>query len=474
MSMEAITNFLFENRCKKLSVHCVGDAMIDEYYNVNVNRISPEFPMPIMLSEDDKPICRPGGAANVAYQLRHFNAWVELICNLDHRAFDLFKEHDVSYTYSATMARDKKLPIKRRFLDNGIQVKRWDIEVKGHGVSEKDYKFSMDYCIDQYKRMAPLADIAILSDYDKGFFSDYYAHLWTTTLKQRGTKTIVDPKKGPINKWKFCTVFKPNAAEARELSGLTDHHAQCRFFKQTLDCEHVIITKSGEGLAGIWGKEYFEYTPEDKVYAESVIGAGDCFDAILALALGHGIHVVEAAQIAFEAGKIYVQNKMNRPIVPAELSKTRIVHPDDLASRDFKLVFTNGCFDILHAGHLQTLEFAKAKGDKLVVAINSDESVKQLKGDNRPIIPEDQRAKILASLRMVDFVVIFNELTPIEAIQKCEPDVLVKGGDYEIENIVGANVVKEVYTCPVVEGVSTTDLLRAANYYPLPKTMPSI
>jgi len=192
---------------------------------------------------------------------------------------------------------------------------------------------------------------------------------------------------------------------------------------------------------------------------ESVIGAGDCFAAVFGMAVGHGFTVAESAEIAWNAGAVYVQRKMNRPIIPAEVSWDGIVEPDDLLDRDFKLVFTNGCFDILHKGHLQTLRFAKEKGDKLVVALNTDESVRRLKGEDRPVKPLEQRMAVVAALDCVDFVVSFSENTPLELIQKIRPEVLVKGADYRPEEIVGADVVPELFRAPIIDGLSTSCFL---------------
>jgi D-beta-D-heptose 7-phosphate kinase/D-beta-D-heptose 1-phosphate adenosyltransferase len=177
------------------------------------------------------------------------------------------------------------------------------------------------------------------------------------------------------------------------------------------------------------------------------------------MAVGYGFTVAESAEIAWNAGAVYVQANMNRPIIPGEVSWDGIVEPEDLRSRDFKLVFTNGCFDLLHEGHLNTLRFAKDKGDKLVVALNSDESIRKLKGEGRPVKPLEQRMAVMSALEMVDFVVSFPEETPAEVIDKIKPDALVKGGDWKTGTIVGEGVVPEIYRAPVVDGLSTTGFL---------------
>jgi D-beta-D-heptose 7-phosphate kinase/D-beta-D-heptose 1-phosphate adenosyltransferase len=452
--MQLLDQFLKKNRERKIKIHCLGDMLIDEYYDVKVNRISPEFPMPIMLSNDNWAVKRPGGAANVVYQYKHFNVDPLLICWCDENGRSVLEDHKIRWAH-ALSSQTCSLPIKRRFLDGGVQVVRHDIESALCGLDEHLVDFStlqIRTCIE--KSFVP--DVAILSDYNKGFFSseehrviDFY----------RGVKTIVDPKKGPLSKWKGCTIFKPNAKEALDLSGRTQWKDQAKYLQDELECEAVVITCGGDYVSGIWNNDFFMFKPERSVIVESVIGAGDCFVAFFALAIGHEFSVPEAAEIAWNAGANYVKNKRNRPIVPAELSLSGIVDPSDLVSRDFKLSFTNGCFDLIHMGHLKTLEFAKSKGDKLVVALNSDASIKRLKGESRPIKPLDQRMAVMSSLKMVDFVVSFDEDTPLELIQKIRPDALIKGSDYQEGEIVGSDIVPEVFRVPIIEGLSTTNFL---------------
>jgi D-beta-D-heptose 7-phosphate kinase/D-beta-D-heptose 1-phosphate adenosyltransferase len=427
--------------------------MVDEYYKVKVNRISPEHPVPVMVCQNEV-VRKPGGSANVAYQLKHLNVEAKLVCFHDPSAANVFLDHHICCLNSSSNF-SCALPIKRRYLDNGIQVApRHDFERPLCGLAPDQIDlFSKDFfsTILQHK-----PDVVILSDYDKGFFNssqhkiiDYY----------KDVITIVDPKKGPVDKWKGCTIFKPNSKEAAEISGKNTWQEQAKFFKQELGCEAVVITFGGEKVVGISGNDFFEFVPNKKVLVESVIGAGDCFAAFFAAAIGHGFNPVESAEIAWEAGSVYVQQRMNRPVVPAELSPDKIVSPKDLRERDFKLVFTNGCFDILHKGHIETLKFAKSKGDKLVVALNTDESIKSFKDKSRPVVPLEHRMAVISSIEHVDFVVSFNEDTPIKAIESIMPDVLVKGDGYQIKNVVGFDLVPEVFIAPSVEQASTTKFI---------------
>jgi D-beta-D-heptose 7-phosphate kinase/D-beta-D-heptose 1-phosphate adenosyltransferase len=295
----------------------------------------------------------------------------------------------------------------------------------------------------------------ILSDYNKGFFSSEknFIDLYKDTI------TIVDPKSKNIKKWQNCTIFKPNKKEAFELSGLDDWKSQCEYFIEELNCEAVVITDSGNGIVGSYNGEFFEYRPPFNIKAESVIGAGDCFAAFLALALAHGFNPIDSAKIAYHAGLVYVQQKENKPIVLADLIFDKIVKPQDLITRDFSLSFTNGCFDILHTGHLETLKFAKNKADKLIVAVNTDHSIKLLKGENRPIVPLVHRMNVLANLSMVDYVIPFDDETPIGIMEIIKPECLIKGADYQDKDVIGKEIVNEVYFAPLIENYSSTSII---------------
>lgn len=454
MEKEILQKFLQKNRQRRLNIHVLGDAMIDEYYEVKVNRISPEFPMPIMWSPKDNPSRRPGGAANVAYQFKNFNADVTLHCFPDKKAEKVFSDHKVHRW--GTMDVRATLPIKRRFLDDKVQVMRHDIESPLCRLSEELIDLFTDALCQSIVKHKMNPDVAIFSDYNKGFFNSTEHNLLE---KYHNAITIVDPKKGPLRKWRGCTIFKPNRIEAEDLTGRTKWREQAKHLQNELECESVVITDGGKKVSGVYGNDFFCFLPDKQVEVESVIGAGDSFCVFLALAVGHGFSVPEAAEIAWNAGSIYVQNNLNRPIVPGELSPNGIVHGEDLANRDFKLAFTNGCFDLLHEGHLQTLRFARGKADKLVVALNTDDSIKRLKGDDRPLKPLSQRMAVMAALEMVDYVVSFDEDTPLEVIKKIQPDVLVKGSDYKKSEIVGADIVPEVFTAPLIPDLSTTKLL---------------
>lgn len=319
--------------------------------------------------------------------------------------------------------------------------------------------------LENYKENKP--EVVVFSDYDKGMFTQWM--WWEDILNDDEVLTIVDPKKGPLKKWVGCDIFKPNKKEAEELSGLTDWREQCEFFQGELNCTAVIITQGGDGVVGVVGHRDFEYRPEVKIDAESVIGAGDCFVAFLAMTQAYAIDLMDAAGMAFEAGTVYVTNKHNKPVTKEEIRKHygdvdfKVKTPEELACVGGKLVFTNGVFDILHSSHVELLKFARKKGDKLVVALNSDESTKRLKGDPRPIKPLQERINVIKNFEFVDYVTYFEEDTPLETIKKINPHCIVKGGDYNKKEVIGYYEVHgKVHLFPYKEGDSTSNFLKKA------------
>ena len=438
--MEKILQFLDKNKKdKKISVAVMGDAMIDEYYEAKVKRISPEYPIPIIHMTDNNPVLRPGGAANVVYQFKRFNAQVDL--------------------YSLT-SENVKLPKKKRYFQDNVQLARIDVEQENYGLDEERLKNHTQKL--QQQMVSRPYDAAIFSDYGKGIFK-----FFNNDCLNKFPITIVDPKNGDISRWKGCTVFKPNQEEALKLSGKSNVRDAGIYLSEYLGAS-VVITEASKGVSVFEYRSVYEIRPDvSPAVAESVIGAGDCFVAFLTMALCHNFSLKDAAEIAFKAGTLYVLNKRNKPLYPHNLrvsvdsANGKLLDHDDLEflfDRCYKLVFTNGCFDLMHRGHIESLRFAKQQGDKLIVAINSDESVRKLK-PNRPIMSLDDRIAMLTAIEYVDYVVVFDDDTPLELIKKIRPDVVVKGADYKKQDIVGYGIVPEIKRCPLVEGISTTKII---------------
>lgn len=449
---------LLHSRSKKqVGISVIGDAMIDQYFFVKADRVSPEFPIPVLTQSRSTPLNEiPGGAGNVCMQFKPWNVNLNFFGLLNPKASGVYETCGLDTRHCVV---DKKIvvPEKRRYYQGDFPLCRLDLEYEKYGLTFGELrKYGLEL-LDKITKVSP-SDVYVLSDYGKGLFTEEFCKKCFEYFEECGKFpiTVVDPKRGPISKWRGCSIIKPNAKEAEYISGMKDWEDQVNFFMDETGCQSVIITQEGRGVVGSVMGRQFEYYPGKEVKAESVIGAGDCFIATIALCMAHGLDVLDAIELAFEAGHIYVQRKYNKPVHPYELGGD--FDPATLANRDFTLAFTNGCFDILHAGHIEMLKFAKSKADKLVVALNTDESVMR-QGKNHLLVNTlEHRKKIISALECVDFAVVFDEVTPYNLIKSIKPDVLIKGEEYT--NPVGSDLVNDVYLAPMVEGISTTGIIK--------------
>jgi D-beta-D-heptose 7-phosphate kinase/D-beta-D-heptose 1-phosphate adenosyltransferase len=402
-----------------------------------------------MLSPDGKPFrVSLGGAANVCSQFRNFNFDVDLF-SLTNEAI---KHIGAGRIGMEGCIFSRRVPVKRRFYSGEFPLCRMDVETRGYGL-DVDSLGNLQQKIFSRLLESP-ADIVIFSDYGKGLFDGVFG------LPARVSPdciTIVDPKDGPAERWRGCTIMKPNAKEAKSLTGSDEWREQCGILMEKTGCQAVVITREGSGVVGnVMGSE-FEYRPESATEAVSVIGAGDCFVAILSMCMAHSIDIRRAVEIAFKGCSSYVGRPFNSPISPVDLEVGKIVSPDSLVGRDYSLAFTNGCFDMIHPGHLALLEFAKSKAERLVVAVNSDESVRRQAKPHALVNDQATRMSVLASLGCVDYVVGFDEDTPYELLGRIRPEALVKGSDWP--NPVGAEFAGEVFLFEKVGGHSTTSII---------------
>lgn len=448
---------------KKIAI--IGDILIDSYFPVSVTRISPEHPIPVFHTPDEACTTLPGGAANVCHQFKNFNVDVALFGFVNGKAIKDFTLHVRKAITWGVASNECQVPVKKRYYDKSKEFPlcRIDIETTDYGLGEDIHQWREQIkkqFLGYLKTHKP--DMVICSDYNKGLFDKALRECIISSCRLEGIPTLVDPKKNH-KQWKGCTYFKLNEHEAKEFVPTeTNWSTIAETLQDELRCERVIITHASKGAGG--------WVADRTVDARSSIGAGDCFAAIFALAVAHQFTVDEAIQIAWNAGAVYVQKIHNEPVLPREL----LIHDDPMTAKiipvaelsdiikndtSHKYVFTNGCFDLIHAGHLDTLRFAKSKGDKLIVALNTDESIQRLKGKTRPLISLAERAKLIAALEMVNYVVEFDEDTPKEILESLKPQVLVKGGDYSKETIVGSDFIDETYVAPLVKGVSTTDII---------------
>jgi D-beta-D-heptose 7-phosphate kinase/D-beta-D-heptose 1-phosphate adenosyltransferase len=426
-----------------------GDAMLDEYYEVSADRVSPEFPIPVFHSHDDVPGIVLGGAANVCRQFSNFNFDISLFALTNERIKYLAGGINMDGCIFS-----KRVPVKKRFYSEGFPLFRFDVESQDYGLELDSLQGLRDKLLEKLLSRDPF-DVVVFSDYDKGLFrgmGEFIGRIDESTI------TIVDPKKAPLGRWRGCTIIKPNSKEAEDISGHSDWKRQCEFFMRETDCQAVVITQAGEGVVGNVQGVWFEHRPAFRKAPRSVVGAGDAFVAFLAMCMAHSIDIRRAVEIAFKACSLYVEEPHNRPLYPYQIAPSKCVDPRILQKRDFSLAFCNGCFDVLHPGHMELLKFARSKADGLVVALNSDESVRR-QGKSHPLINSlGYRKSMIAALECVDFVLDFEEDTPYELMKKVMPDVLVKGSD--CPDPVGSDLVQEVCSFGLVGGHSTTESIR--------------
>jgi D-beta-D-heptose 7-phosphate kinase / D-beta-D-heptose 1-phosphate adenosyltransferase len=451
--------FIKRNYDRPAKIAVVGDGMIDADYEVKVGRLNPEGPAPLWQSVSDNPSIRPGGASRVAHLIKNFHADVRYFGIINKELAHVLETNAISSRNS--VITECVVPTKKRFYDDGIALARWDVEVPNYGLDRGELEKCRTAL--QANLLGFDADVVIFSDYGKGVFSEE-----TNWINFAGNAlTIVDPKFPPIERWVGCHIFKPNWKEALEISGIDQWQKQCDFYRNYLECSGVVVTNGGFGLYGSAINRHFEYIPRTKRLARSVVGAGDAFSGILALCQAHSIDIIESAEIAWQCANMYVSRSDNSPLTPHDVLAVfgqKRVEPKWLRYRNFNLVFTNGVFDLMHSSHIALLKKARSMGDKLVVAVNSDDSVKQSKGSSRPIQPLEERLKMLESLDFVDYVIPFNEPTPYNQIKEIMPDRIVKGGDWKVEEIAGHDLAP-VTLVPYEEGCSTTSLIEKINSF---------
>ena len=391
---------------KMKEVLVAGDLMEDVFLHGSCERMNPEGPFPLVSLENKE--VKYGGAGNVWANLKSLNV-------------PTFFIH----------ANEKQLTRKTRIVVGNATICRFDEDVYSKNYLTKEELSSLDLENFEY---------VILSDYNKGYLRS--AKEVIEKLNSAGCKVIVDPKQEfSIYRGAWC--IKPNEKEFEKYFGKVTKENIKKF---ALKNEHklVIVTTGSRGVVYYYEGEYVELNAFTNHVAD-VTGAGDCFIAALVYALMKKFPVNEAIEIANRGAGISVQHSGTYTLTQSDLVR--------------KTVFTNGCFDIIHRGHIELLEKSKRIGDYLIVGLNSDESIKKLKGDARPINNQDDRKKTLEALRFVDEVIIFNEETPYDLIKKIKPDVITKGGDYTIDNVVG-NDLARVVIIPTVKGYSTTGILQ--------------
>ena len=468
------------------SVLVAGDIMLDIYRFGNVNRISPEAPVPVF-SETGKHKSVPGGAANVAVNMAAIGMKTALfsLVGSDAAGDALLEslqklEIDVS---AVKRSPERRTTSKLRFIGpNNQQILRVDMEETEdmHIKDVEDLFYSIERRIREFGLM-------LLSDYKKGFLSEEISKRLVELGRKNNIPVLVDVKDVNISKYKGAYLLKPNRKELGELTGMPagtidDVEKAAIKLCENAECSYVLTTLGADGmlLVNKDGKLAYSKSTAKEVY--DVTGAGDTSIAYLAADILQGKSIYEAVETANYAAGVQVSKLGTSIVYPYEVEramgreavalnrklldyyrKDGLERIADDRRNGKKAVFTNGCFDILHAGHISYLKRARELGDFLVVGVNSDASVRRLKGESRPINSLADRCLVLSALEFVDYVVPFEEDTPNRLIKAVLPDVLVKGGDYNIEEIVGKDIVEAnggiVTTVSFVPGKSTTGIV---------------
>lgn len=462
----------------------VGDVMLDQYVKGSVTRISPEAPVPVLHHKENFTV--PGGAANLAMNIAAMGGFVSVVgVTGNDPAGEELRNSIRAYpgVIADGLVQDETRPTitKMRLIAGRQQLLRIDKESMD-GVSGPVKLELEKAAIDAVSH----SEIVVLSDYAKGVLSQSLIDTIVAKAGAMGVPVLVDPKRNDFRAYTGANLITPNRAELQMATGLptTTDKEVCRAAKHASSQfgGDVLVTRSERGMT-LWRKNSGAiHIPSESLEVADVSGAGDTALAALTVWLWAGYPIEEAVKIANKAAGIAVsrlgttvvtRDDIEKALAPATshmLDHGRIVSQNEAMKiaafwrrNHEQVVFTNGCFDLLHPGHIRLLDLAAAEGDRLIVALNSDASVRRLKGPSRPVQDEGARARVIGSLRPVDLVVTFDEDTPRNVIEAIKPDVLVKGADYTEDQVVGGDFVKtyggRVVLIPLVPDKSTTALV---------------
>jgi D-beta-D-heptose 7-phosphate kinase/D-beta-D-heptose 1-phosphate adenosyltransferase len=386
-----------------MNIGLIGDHITDLYIYGSVNRISPESPIPIF--SESYSLSKEGGSGNVRANLESLGNTVEYFSN--------------------------KNSIKTRYVCNNHILFRSDNETY-----EENKRIHYDFSDDVL--------YVVISDYNKGFLHNSKSII--EYLKKQGKKVIVDPKKD-LENYRGADIIKLNEKEFNNYTSCNDVTDALEIY----DIDTMIITMADKGIMVADRSGLKELISTDQHQVSDVTGAGDVFISALAHYLARGVDLIEASTRSMRLASRSVTK-----------FGTYVVTDEDVRSIETRIVFTNGCFDILHKGHIDYLKKSKQLGDKLIVGLNSDASISRLKGSDRPINKQEDRKYVLENLGCVDQVIIFDEDTPYELIKQVKPSIITKGGDYQHHEVVG-NDLAEVFIIPFIDGYSTTGILERIN-----------
>jgi D-beta-D-heptose 7-phosphate kinase/D-beta-D-heptose 1-phosphate adenosyltransferase len=470
-------------RMSAARILCIGDLMLDRFVTGTVDRVSPEAPIPVLEVKDEAAMI--GGAGNVVRNLVAFGAVADLVAVVGDDSAGKELEARLGETSGATAklvrAANRCTTIKTRFMTGGQQLLRADYEAEGQ-LSETDSAALLAHASEAMSACGAV----ILSDYGKGVLGPQMIADLIALATDAGKAVIVDPKGNDYGIYRGATLVTPNRNELRQASGMPVDNdelvvAACREIIRSCGIGGVLATRSEEGMTLVQ-EQTVHHLPARAQAVFDVSGAGDTVAAAMAAALALGASAADAAHLANTAagvavGKVGTAAAYASEILAAlneaefmtgEAKVATLVSARDRVEawrrQGRRIGFTNGCFDLLHPGHISLLTQARRACDVLIVGLNSDESVRRLKGAGRPAQSESGRAAVLASLMPVDMVVVFAEDTPLDLIKTLRPDVLVKGQDYKPDEVVGGAEVQswggKLVLAEIMDGHSTTETLR--------------
>lgn len=463
----------------------IGDVMLDRYLIGDVHRISPEAPVPVVLLKSQQD--RAGGASNVAANLALLGIKTHVIGLLgrDGEAAilnQLMTEIGIN-TENMVHSAHRPTIAKTRILSGYQQIVRLDQESNA-ALNEEEQTLVLN-AINIQLTLKPA--LVILSDYAKGLLGKEICRHIITSCNQTATPVLVDPKGQDYSKYAGATALTPNKKETAEACQTKtddpDLLTKVSKLKECLDLDFMVVTRGEEGISLIDNHTHLLPATAKQVF--DVSGAGDTVIATLAAGLMHGLSTLESLQLANIAAGVVVGKVGTVPINKHELLEALTSEQSSEQANKIcnlvqlkqkvtnwkkagqKIVFTNGCFDLLHAGHVTYLEAAKKRGDKLILGLNTDRSVSALKGPTRPVVHENDRARVLAALESVDAVILFDEDTPLNLINAIQPDVIAKGSDYTADQVVGGKEVEswggEIALIDLVAGRSTSNIIKKMN-----------
>ena len=441
---------------KKITV--IGDVMIDWYLHGESSRISPEAPVPVVNFKESK--FQLGGAANVANNLKHLEIEPFLIGAIGNDHFgSLLKEHLKAEKIKFNLLTEKSFQTicKQRLMSSNQQLARIDYEKYFHGSK-------LTNLFNTFIKNIAKTDLIIVSDYGKGTF--FNARKLIHSAKTLKKKILIDPKGKDFTKYKGANLITPNKAEFENIMGKVgskrDLANKAKKMLEDLNLESLIVTLGSEGMYVLTKSNKKIIGDFINAYPQEVFdvsGAGDTTISALGAALSEGNDIFSAAEFANLAASISVSKLGTSTVSKDEVASLEA----SKGNKEQVIVFTNGCFDIIHSGHLDLLKEARSYGDKLIVGLNSDKSISKLKGPDRPIIGQSERKKILSALKFVDEVIIFNEENPLKLIKKLKPSILVKGADYSKEQVVGGEFVEsyggEIKLVKLTKGKSSSKII---------------